>query len=269
MRVLIYVGRAPSRETVIGYSAPIVERAASSLTLVAAAGQEPLLQEAATRLRPAEGVPVALRAIGGDAHQAILAAASEHPHDLAVFGRLNRPLARILPGSRPRSRAIAQHLEPSVLRVIGPPRPLRRILLASAGGITAIHSARVVARLAAPLGAAVTLLHVLSQQSLFFEGFGDRRAGVAQFMAGEMSEVVTLREAAAVLRGAGVPVDLKGRAGPVIDEILAELRGGAYDLLAIGAHRVASALDRILLEDITGDLLDQSPLATLVVKGQG
>jgi nucleotide-binding universal stress UspA family protein len=30
---------------------------------------------------------------------------------------------------------------------------------------------------------------------------------------------------------------------------------------------VTSALDRILLEDITGDLLDSSPLPVLVVKG--
>ena len=45
-----------------------------------------------------------------------------------------------------------------------------------------------------------------------------------------------------------------------------ELREGSYDMLAIGAHRVTSALDRILLEDITGDLLDNSPLPVLVVK---
>jgi nucleotide-binding universal stress UspA family protein len=51
-------------------------------------------------------------------------------------------------------------------------------------------------------------------------------------------------------------------------EILAELQAGEYDLLAIGAHRVASALDRLLLEDISGDLLDLSPLSTLVVKGE-
>jgi nucleotide-binding universal stress UspA family protein len=54
----------------------------------------------------------------------------------------------------------------------------------------------------------------------------------------------------------------------VIDEILSELRVGSYDLLVIGAHRVASALDRILLEDITGDLLDISPLPVLVVKNE-
>ena len=69
-----------------------------------------------------------------------------------------------------------------------------------------------------------------------------------------------------MLKGHGLATELKGRVGPVIDEILAELRVGSYDLLVLGAHRVASALDRILLEDITDDLLDICPLPVLVAK---
>ena len=118
-----------------------------------------------------------------------------------------------------------------------------------------------------PLGASITLLHVLSQQSLVFEGFPGRSLTVEDFLAGSTPEANTLRDAAALLRKRGVPTQLKGRVGPVIEEIMAELRIGGYDLLVIGAHQVASALDRILLEDITGDLLDISPLPVLVVKG--
>lgn len=267
MRILIYVGPAPSREAVLSFCRQLTERVASSLTLVASAGQEPLLHEAAGRLGAPDTVPVRLRAVPGDAQQAILAAAAEQPHDLAVFGRLNAPLARILPGSRPRSRAIAQRLEPAVLRVLGAPRPIRRILLATGGDYHTFRTARLTARLAAPLGAEVALLHVVSQQSLLFEGFGDRSAGAERFLRGDASEAAVMREAAAILAEAGVAAQVRGRAGPVIDEILAELRAGNYDLLAIGAHRVASALDRILLEDISGDLLAVVPISTLVVKG--
>jgi nucleotide-binding universal stress UspA family protein len=110
-------------------------------------------------------------------------------------------------------------------------------------------------------------MHVLSQQSLLFEGFPPREISVADFLNGPSPEARTLREAVEQLRRSEVQVDLKGRAGPVLDEIMDELREGSYDLLAIGAHRVTSALDRILLEDITGDLLDSSPLPVLVVKG--
>lgn len=267
MKLLIYVGPATSRDLVLQFSAQLVRGAATALTLVTGggAGREPLLAQAAERLGAPDTLPVTLRALPGNAQAAIQAAAREQLYDLVIFGRLHQPLGRLLPG--PRSKSIAQRLEPSVLRVQGQARPLRRILLASGGDFHTFDDASLAARIAKPLGAAVTILHVLSQQTLLFEGMPGRRVTVEAFLNGSSSEASTLRDAAALLNGRGVPAQLKGRVGPIIDEIVEELRDGDYDLLVIGAHRVASALDRILLEDITGDLLDISPLPVLVVKG--
>ncbi len=185
MKVLIYAGPAPSRELVLQFSAQIVQKAASELTLVTGGGpaRQSLLQHAIERLQVPEGVPVTQLAVNGDAQAAILGAAHEQEYDLVIFGRLNQPLARLLPG--PHSKAIAQRLEPSVLRVHGPARPIRRILLASGGDFHTFGDAAVTAKLARPLGAAVTLLHVLSQQSLVFEGFPGRSITVEDFLAGD------------------------------------------------------------------------------------
>ena len=269
MKVLIYAGPAPSRDLVLQFSVQIVQKIATELTLVTGGGAErqPLLEQAVERLHVPDAVPVTLRVLGGDAQAAILGAAREQQYDLVIFGRLHQPIGRLLPGAH--SKAIAQRLEPSVLRVHGPARPIQRILLASGGDYHTFDDISIAARLAVPLGASITLLHVLSQQSLVFEGFPGRSLTVEDFLAGSTPEANTLRDAAALLRTRGVPTQLKGRVGPVIEEIMAELRIGGYDLLVIGAHQVASALDRILLEDITGDLLDISPLPVLVVKGGG
>jgi nucleotide-binding universal stress UspA family protein len=252
---------------VLQFRAPIIQNCATALTLVAGGGPErrPLLEDAAARLRVPEQVPVTLSALPGNSQTAILAAAGSQPYDLVILGRLHQPLGRLLPGAR--SKAIAQRLEPSVLRVHGPARPIRRILLASGGDFHTFDDVNITARIAGPLGAAVTLLHVVSQQSLLFEGFPPQHGNVEAFLSSDSPEAITLREASAALQERGVVTELKGRVGPVIDEILAELRVGSYDLLVIGAHRVVSALDRILLEDITDDLLDISPLSVLVVKG--
>lgn len=267
MRILLYAGPAPSREAVLQFSTQIVQRCATSLTLVAGGGAErrALLEDAVARLGVPDSVPVKLSPLPGNSQTAILAAARAEAYDMVILGRLHQPLGRLLPGTR--SKAIAQRLEPSVLRVHGPPRPIRRILLASGGDFHTFADADVAAQIAGPLGAHVTLLHVVSQQSLLFEGFPGRGRGAEMPLSDESPEAKTLREAVARLRERHVACDLKGRVGPVLDEILAELRVGSYDLLVIGAHRVASALDRILLEDITDDLLDVSPLPVLVVKG--
>jgi nucleotide-binding universal stress UspA family protein len=266
--MLVYAGPAPSRDAVLQFSAPIIQRCATSLTLVSGGGAErrSLLEDAAARLHIPDHVPVTLSALAGNAQAAILAAARAQLYDLVILGRLHQPLGRLLPGTR--SKAIAQRLEPSVLRVHGPVRPIRRILISSGGDYHTFADVDIAAQIAGPLGAAVTLLHVVSQQSLLFEGFQARRGTVEGFLEDDSAEALTLRQATAMLVERGVACELKGRVGPVLDEILAELRVGNYDMLVIGAHRVASALDRILLEDITDDLLDVSPLPVLVVKGE-
>lgn len=266
MKIVLYAGPAPSRDAVLQFSAPIVQRCATALTLVTGGGAErrALLEEAATRLAVPADLPLTLSALPGNAQTAILMAGHAQPYDLVILGRLHQPLGRLLPGAH--SKAIAQRLEPSVLRVHGPTRPIRRILLASGGDFHTFEDAKLAARIAGPLGAEVTVLHVLSQQSLFFEGLKPRQNPAEIFLASQVPEANTLREAVALLGAQGIPAQVRGRAGPVVEEILSELRVGSYDLLVIGAHRVASALDRILLEDITDDLLDLSPLPVLLVK---
>lgn len=267
MRMLIYAGPAAARDQVLEYSAGLARKAATAITLVTGGGQEryPLVDEAARRIAAPEGVAVALHALPGDAHQAILAATEDQQYDLVIFGRLHRPLGRLIPG--PRSKAIAQRLQPSVLRVQGVVRPPQRILVASGGDYHTFEDVSTAARLAGPLGASVTIVHIVSQQSLVFEGFGERHISVGEFLAGSSPEASTLRRAAALLRERGIATTVLGRSGPVLDELLDELRSGEHDLLVVGAHRIASPLDRILLEDITGELLDMSPIPVLVVKG--
>lgn len=265
MRILIYVGSAPSRELVLQMSQPLAQRTANAITLVACGHDRvALLDDALRRLALPSGVAVALRPLDGTAQGAILEAAGEQTYDLVVFGRLQQPSGRLLPGAH--SKAIAQRLEPSVLRVHGSARPLKRILVASGGDHHTFADTAMAEKLATPFGASVTLLHVISQQSLLFEGFSQRQTTADTLLAVDSREARTIRAAAAQLTAQGVHTQIKGRVGLVLDEIMAELRIGGYDLLVIGAHRVASALDRILLEDITGDLLDVSPLPVLVVK---
>jgi nucleotide-binding universal stress UspA family protein len=266
MKVLLYAGPAPSRDTVLQYSTQIIQYCTTSLTLVTGGGAErrPLLEEAYARLAVPASVPVTFSALPGNAQTAILMAAHAQSYDLVILGRLHQPLGRLLPGAR--SKAIAQRLEPSVLRVQGLVRPIRRILVASGGDFHTFGDVKAAAQIAKPLSAAVTVLHVLSQQSVVFEGLVNRHDPVETFLASQAPEAKTLRDAVALLNEHGVPAQVRGRAGPVIDGILSELRVGSYDLLVIGAHRVASALDRILLEDITDDLLDISPLPVLLVK---
>ena len=66
MRILLYAGPAPSRESVIEYAAPIVQRCATALTLVTGGGaaRQALLDDAARRLPVPDGASAQDRLIG-------------------------------------------------------------------------------------------------------------------------------------------------------------------------------------------------------------
>ncbi|MBA3469653.1 MAG: universal stress protein, partial [Herpetosiphonaceae bacterium] len=52
-------------------------------------------------------------------------------------------------------------------------------------------------------------------------------------------------------------------------QIKEELQVGGYDLLVIGAHHARTPLDRVLLEDLSTELLVDSPIPVLVVQNAG
>jgi nucleotide-binding universal stress UspA family protein len=265
MQILLYVGQAVARDQVLAFSKQLIPLA-TRLTLVAT-GSDPeqsLIADAMARLEIPATLPVTRRMIADNVHDAIITAASEAPYDLVVLGKLHRPLARLL-GRR--SKAIAQRVQPSVLRVQGRTGPIGRVLVASGGDFHTFDDVRVAAQVAGPLGAEITLMHVVSQQSLVFQGFAQRTLSVDEFLTSTSAEASTLRRAAELLRERDIAVQVRGRVGPVLDELLDELRSGQYDLLVVGAHRIERPLDRILLENITGELLDISPIPVLVVKG--
>jgi nucleotide-binding universal stress UspA family protein len=269
MKLLLYAGTAPWRNLVLQFSAQIVQHAASALTLVTTDEREAtaLLDDAAAQLHIPVHLPVVQHTVSGDAQQAILKMAQQDTYDLVIFGRLNRPLKRLLPGLR--SKTIVQRLDSSVLRVHGSVGPIRRILLASGGNSYTFANARALIPLAAALCAEMTVLHVLSQEQICFELIPDTPTAQEDFPHSDRPEATVLHETVDLLRQQGIAARLHIRIGSVVNEVLAELASGDYDLLVVGEHRATSALDRMLLEDISSTLLDNSPLPVLLVKEQG
>ncbi|MGC9041946.1 MAG: universal stress protein [Roseiflexus sp.] len=266
MNLLIYAGPGPWRDEALATAAQFAGQIASSVTLVTGGGMRnvELLDDAVARLHLPPDVAVKRRVVEGSPQEAILMVADESVYDLVIFGRFQRPLERLLPLRR--SDALTRQLRTAVLRVSGPMRPIRCILLASGGDQHTFATARYVALLATPLQASVTLLHVVSQQPVVFEPLAPLASDEAAFLSGDTPEAATLRQAAAWLRERGVTVATRVRFGLVLDEILAELHEGDYDILALGTHHAAGPLDRVLLEDLTGDLLDRCPRTVLVAR---
>ncbi len=265
--IVVYLDGSSAARRAVVYLAPLAHFAHVQITLLLDQqheAQAELLFSNAERLLQAANTPV--RSIRGSTpERAIVLAARACDADLVVFGPLSRQGWQRWLG-QPSVRSLARRLTTSMLLMRGRPNELRRALLCAAGGSEVLRDAEVTADLLGPLQAQVTILHILSQMPLIFE----QRINEPEFLWEQMlaadSRVLSNIEAArTILHAVDVETKVRIRVGMVVEEIKAELRTGGYDLLVLGAHRTTTPLDRVLLEDISAELLRDSPVPVLLV----
>jgi nucleotide-binding universal stress UspA family protein len=201
----------------------------------------------------------------GHAAEQILDEAEDWQADIVVIGQAGRRgLTRFMMGST--AARVVQHATCSVLLVKGGRAELKKILVCTAGGEPGLRDVALAGHVAGRTGAAITILHVMSQMPLSENAYlPDLRASAEDLMARQTREGVHLQAALQLLGLPTIDRAVKVRHGFVIDEILAEVQEGDYDLLVVGAH-VARGLSRWLLDNVTARLLEETHLPVLVVR---
>jgi nucleotide-binding universal stress UspA family protein len=203
----------------------------------------------------------------GHAAEQILDEAAEWQADLIVLGRAGqRGLTRFVMGAT--ANRIIQYARGSVLLHKGNQSTLKKILVCTAGGEPGLRNVDMAGQVAEHTQAEVTILHVMSQVALSDKAYlPDLAASAEELIDHQTREGQHLRAAIELLTTRSVRGVPKVRHGFVVDEIVAELRKGQYDLLVVGAHS-AHGLTRWLLDDVTADLLESTNLPVLVVRGR-
>ncbi|HEX6291479.1 MAG TPA: universal stress protein [Herpetosiphonaceae bacterium] len=265
LKLLIYIDGSVASQQAVEYIAPITRDPDVTVTLLTAMQDTVRAADLFGRMAGKLFAP-AIRHVNAveEADSALLNEARAGDYDLAVFGPMRERWSRWML-LRPRSSLSAQ-LPISSLLVRGTAEHIERVLICAGGDESVIVDARLTARLARRTGANATVLHVLSQMPMVFGVRSPHERVTEAFAATGSPEIVNMYAAVDVLREVGVRAEIKVRVGLVIEEIVAELQEGQYDLLVIGAHRSQTLVERLLLEDVTKDILGQSPVPVLVVK---
>jgi len=187
------------------------------------------------------------------------------PYDLVVIGsRGRRGLMRLLLGSV--ALRVTEHAPASVLVVKGRAREIRHLLICSAAGPVSERTIRFASRLALPLSAAVTLIHVMSQLPLASNAIlDDLEASAEELIRRGSREGAHLSQMLSLLTAEGVKARAVVRHGLVLDEILNEAQEGSYDLLVVGAH-ITPGLRPLLVDDLCADILLSANRPVLVVR---
>lgn len=260
MRWLIVLDGTERSEKAAAFTAPFV-RAEEDEVLLFAVGENVQEKELAAALERNRANFAGVRRfetiVPDGLAQAVAEAAEEEDVDIVVYGsRGRRGWSRLLLGSV--ATYLERHLDCSLLVVRGELRPLKNILIASSLYPQTRQPMTLATLLAQRTGAAVTLLHVMSQLPLSDDAnIIPLKATAEEAMALHTREGEQLAARIDHMEKAGVKAQAKLRHGLVLDELTKEMTEGNYDLLVIGAHREPEAIPlwKLLAEDVAEEIL--------------
>jgi nucleotide-binding universal stress UspA family protein len=206
----------------------------------------------------------------GSAIDQIIKETEENHYDLIAFGVRSaaRGLVNLRMGSTVHRLLRSLHLPVLIARNI--PDKINRILICTAAEAPSEHTLRTGGSLVANAGVETNLLHVMSQLALRLDSPPEDLLDTAESAIDRQTrEGRHLERGMRILQEVGVqpPILPRLRHGLVVDEVLAEVHKGGYDLLVIGGHyqHAGNRWMDILLEDISGQLLGKTRCSVLIV----
>ena len=210
------------------------------------------------------------KAVEGEMAVQILREIREESYDLIVksdFGK-GWGLRKMHLGSD--TRIIVSKVEFPLLLARQYTKSIERVLICSGGEETSADTLKVGGWLVSFSKARVCVLHVMSQLAFDVGSQADDLRDTAQTAIQRRTrEGLHLAWAVDQIQKAGVsaPVIPILRHGLVLDQVIAELREGKYDLLVIGSHHVSGrsrTLDAFL-EDVASDLVSATTCSVLII----
>ena len=210
-------------------------------------------------------IPAELTTKTGDPITEIVQRTREQAYDLVVIGAVRKETQGLFWMSS-KSYKIIKEIRPPVLSVAGQVSTIKRILICSAGGRYIDSSLPLTGQIARGMEATVTLLHVLPEPPAIYAGLR-RLEETADVLLASQSELgLSLRRQQQTFAEIGVKAVLRLRHGPVLEEILRELKTGNYDLVVTGSAPSRS-FRTYVLGDISREIVNHADCAVLVARG--
>jgi nucleotide-binding universal stress UspA family protein len=221
----------------------------------------------AVELFEQKGLVYTLEVQNGDAEQVIPREARKQD-GVVVLGRLARPpLRRFIEG-----RSIRRLLSDITSPILYVPRaclPLQKMLVCLGGLGYEINAEQLGIRAAVIAHADVTLLHVAPPVDLDYPAAVDEREHWRELEKIDSLTGRHVRLALDAARAAGLAATLQARQGHVVEQILAEIQQGHYDLVCMGSTYSSHALRHLYGPNVTEEVAERAPCPVLIARYAG
>jgi nucleotide-binding universal stress UspA family protein len=271
MKILICSDGTQSSDTAIQLGALLAAPLKAETSLLGIAETSPdeqplrdaLLKQAQSL--QSRGVAPAIVVQSGEPVHQIVDHTSKTKYDLVIVGA--RWIGAV--GEYWRSKKtyeVIKAIRPPVLVAIGECKQLKRFMVCTGGKEFIEQAVQFTGRLAAAVGASVTLLHVMAEPPAMYADLVRREEDVNQLLESKSELGTNLRRQRKELERLGVSAEVHLQHGMVIDQVFEEVREGNYDLIVTGTSQARGLLRHYIMGDLTRGILNRAEVPVLVAR---
>ncbi len=272
MKILICSDGMPAAESAIqlgGLLAGPLQAETTILGIAEKSGDERPLREAlekqAQSLRAQKfGLEISMHA--GEPVRQILDQTSKTSYDLVVIGARWTGATGYYWRSE-KTYEVIKAIQPPVLVAIGECKQLKRFLVCTGGKEFIEQAIQLTGKLAAALGASVTLLNVMAEPPAIYADLVQLEEDVSRLLESKSELGTNLQRQKRELERLGVSAEVRLRHGIVIDQVFEEARDGDYDLIVTGTSQARGLLRHYIMGDLTRSILNHADCPVLVARG--
>jgi nucleotide-binding universal stress UspA family protein len=205
-------------------------------------------------------------AIGaGDPVRQIVDETAKAKYDLVIIG------ARKTGSTGPHWRSektyeVIKSISPPVLVAMGEWAQLKRFLVCTGGKEFIEEAVQLTGKLAAAVGASVTLLHVMAEPPAIYADLVRLEEDLGRLLDSKSELGINLSTQKQDLEKLGVPVEVRIRHGIVVDQVFAEARETNYELIVTGSSHARGMVRHYIMGDLTRSILNHANCPVLVAR---
>jgi len=218
----------------------------------------------AVELFQKKGVEYGLEVRNGDAERVIPEKANRGDF-VTVVSPLGRPrLRRWLTGRS--FRVLMEQIKGPILYVPEIRLPLKNLLISAGGLGYEVDVENLALQVATTSRADVTILHVIPPTDLDYPTTRAVREYVGDLQDTDTMLGRSLRKALDIAKAAGLNAKLITRQGHVVEEILAEVKRGNYDMVCMGSRYSGHTLRQLYTPNVTAEVAEAAHCPVLTVR---
>src|SRR6266700_5046098 len=222
--------------------------------------------EAQARALRVQGVAPEIVVREGEPIRQILIQTSKTTYDVVVIGARRKGTTGLYWRSE-KTYEVIKLIPPPVLVAIGECATLKKFLVCTGGKEFIEEAVQLTGKLAAAVGASVTLLHVMAEPPAIYADLVQMEEDVDRLLESKSELGTNLRRQKRELERLGVSAKVRLRHGIVIDQVFEEARDGDYDLIVTGTSQARGLLRHYIMGDLTRSILNHADCPVLVARG--